>query len=83
MTCGPHRLQDHATVTTKPTAEGEATLNAFHVLGPAKRLAGKPLSKFEDSDLFLRVVQAEKAGLVSRRASPECSGQGCWTVCCG
>ncbi|KAL4447813.1 hypothetical protein ABPG75_005032 [Micractinium tetrahymenae] len=59
------QYQDHATVTTKPTAEGEATLNAFHVLGPAKRLAGKPLSKFEGSDLFLRVLQAEKAGLIT------------------
>ena len=35
------------------------------MLGPAKRLAGKPLSKFEGSDLFLRVLQAESAGLVS------------------
>ncbi|KAL4442498.1 hypothetical protein ABPG77_005082 [Micractinium sp. CCAP 211/92] len=59
------QYQEHATVTTKPTAEGEATLNAFHVLGPAKRLAGKPLSKFEGSDLFLRVLQAEKAGLIT------------------
>lgn len=67
--------QEHATVTTKPTAEGEATLNAFHVLGPAKRLAGKPLSKFEGSDLFLRVLQAEKAGLVSAGAWPACRGQ--------
>lgn len=59
------QYQDHATITTKPTAEGEATLNAFHVLGPAKRLAGKPLSKFEGSDLFLRVLQAESAGLIT------------------
>lgn len=50
---------------TAPTKEGDAALNAFHPLAPAKRLRAKPLRKFEDSDLFLRVQQAEKEGLVS------------------
>jgi len=63
---------------TAPTKDGEAALNAFHPLAPAKRLRAKPLRKFEGTDLFLRVQQAEKEGLVSWRA-----GRGGVIVGCG
>ena len=53
---------------TKPTAAGEAAINPFHPLGPVKRLAAKPLRQFEGTDHFIRLLQAEKEGLVSGRA---------------
>lgn len=52
-------------VWTTPTPAGEAAIDAFHPLGPAKRLRAKPLAEFEGNDSFLRVLQAEKEGLVS------------------
>ena len=62
----PHPcLQETAAVWTKPTAAGEAAINPFHPLGPVKRLAAKPLRMFEGTDHFLRLLQAEKEGLVS------------------
>ena len=67
----PVLLQRRALVTTEPTAAGEAGLDPFHPLGAVKRLHRKPLHEFEGSDQFLRLVQAEKEGLVRRR-SPCC-----------
>jgi hypothetical protein len=58
-------LQETAAIWTKPTAAGEAAINPFHPLGPVKRLAAKPLRVFEGTDHFLRLLQAEKEGLVS------------------
>lgn len=50
---------------TAPTPAGEAALDPFHPLAPVKRLGAKPLEEFEGSDDFLRLLQAEKEGLVS------------------
>lgn len=57
-------------VWTTPTAAGDTTLDPFHPLAPVKRLVAKPLVKFEKGDHFLRLLQAEKAGLVSGPAVP-------------
>lgn len=53
-----------AVVSTSPTPAGETALDPFHLLGVTKRLRRKTLKSFEGTDLFLRVVQAERAGLI-------------------
>ncbi|EFN54675.1 hypothetical protein CHLNCDRAFT_58171 [Chlorella variabilis] len=58
------QYQDGAVVWTTPTAAGDTTLDPFHPLAPVKRLVAKPLVKFEKGDHFLRLLQAEKAGLI-------------------
>ena len=60
-------LQRRALVSTEPTAAGESGLDPFHPLGAVKRLHRKPLEEFEGSDQFLRLMQAEKEGLVRHR----------------
>lgn len=54
-----------AVVWTSPTPTGEAAIDPFHPLGPVKRLRAKPLKEFEGNDHFMRLLQAEKEGLVS------------------
>eukprot|EP00887_Chlorella_sp_A99_P000019 scaffold16.g19.t1 len=56
---------DAAVLSTAPTAEGESALGPFHPLGVAKRLQNKPLRRFDDSDQYLKVAQAEADGLVT------------------
>ncbi|PRW45415.1 transcription elongation factor SPT6 isoform A [Chlorella sorokiniana] len=64
--------QDNAAVWTAPTAAGETAIDPFHPLARVKRLGGKPLYSFEGSDDFLRLLQAEKEGLITVRfALPE------------
>ena len=41
-----------------PTPAGDTTLDPFHPLGEVKRLSNKPLTNFEDSDQFLKLLQA-------------------------
>lgn len=40
-------LQDNAAVWTAPTAAGETAIDPFHPLARVKRLAAKPLDRFE------------------------------------
>ncbi|KAI3425064.1 hypothetical protein D9Q98_008441 [Chlorella vulgaris] len=61
------QYQELACVWTKPTAAGESSLDPFHPLASVKRLHEKPLERFETSDQFLRLLQAEKAGLIEVR----------------
>ncbi len=60
---------DKGTLDTTPTADGEASLDPFSPLGPAKRLRGKPLRRLRErgGDLFLKIAVAEARGLVTVR----------------
>lgn len=53
-----------AEVTTELLPAGESALNPFHPLGVAKRLKHKPVKKFYDTDLFLKLAAAEGEGFV-------------------
>lgn len=55
----------NAVITTNPTSAGESTLSPFHPLGLVKRLSNKPLSSFDGTDVFLRILNAEKDGLIT------------------
>jgi len=48
-----------------PTQIGEAQLDAFHPYGCVKRLKMMPASRFDGTDLFLRIHLAQKEGLIS------------------
>ncbi|PSC69358.1 transcription elongation factor SPT6 [Micractinium conductrix] len=61
------QYEEHACLWTKPTSAGDAALDPFHPLGASKRLVGRPIRHFEGTDLFLRILQAEKEGLVTVR----------------
>jgi transcription elongation factor SPT6 len=52
---------------TDPTLQGEQTLDPFHPYGQVKRLRDKPVEEFVGTDQFLRLVQAEREGLISVR----------------
>jgi transcription elongation factor SPT6 len=68
---------ERGTLDTTPTADGEASLDPFSPLGPAKRLRGKPLRRLRErgGDLFLKVAVAEARGLVAVRLGlPEGEG---------
>ena len=54
-----------ASMYAAPTATGESQLDIFHVLGPVKRLQNKPALAFNGTDGFLRVMLAEKEGLIT------------------
>ena len=51
----------------EPTAAGETTLDAFHVLGRVKRLDRHPVKALAETDKFLRVLQAHQDGLITFR----------------
>jgi transcription elongation factor SPT6 len=54
----------NALLSTSPTPAGEATLDPFHPLGIAKHLTSKRVTTLEGSDTWLRVLEAERQGLV-------------------
>ena len=53
-----------ATISTELKAAGASVLNAFHPLGIAKRIKGKPVSSFKRSDTYMRLSAAEEEGYV-------------------
>jgi hypothetical protein len=55
----------HALLSTSPTAAGEEALDPFHPCGITKHLVGKKVSTLEGSDTWLRILVAEKAGLIN------------------
>jgi hypothetical protein len=60
-----------ATVTTAPTAAGDALLDPFHVHGAVKRIAGKPACALmrDFAQQWLHMREAEKAGLLTARCA--------------
>lgn len=64
-----------------PTTAGESVLNPFHPFGLAKRLRRMPCSLVHE-DHFLRIHEAEKAGLIKVSIKDEvralCGAGGCW-----
>ena len=54
-----------ASLHAAPTTTGESQLDIFHVLGPVKRLQNKPAPAFNGTDGYLRVMLAEKEGLIT------------------
>lgn len=58
------QLSRDVTVSTRPTPAGNDVLDPFHPYGITKHLVDKPVSTFEGSDLWLRILAAEKAGLI-------------------
>jgi hypothetical protein len=55
---------DHLGVAA-PTPIGETQLDAFHPYGCVKRLMTMPASRFDGTDLFLRIHLAQKEGFIS------------------
>jgi hypothetical protein len=54
----------HAVLNTSPTKAGEDTLDPFHPLGITKHLVDKPVRSLESQDTWLRILAAEKQGLI-------------------
>ncbi|CAG9460133.1 unnamed protein product [Pedinophyceae sp. YPF-701] len=50
-------------LSTHPTDEGESRIDAFHLLGPVKRISKKPLSRVDGATMAL-AVHAEQQGLI-------------------
>jgi transcriptional accessory protein Tex/SPT6 len=59
---------EKARLSTLVTPAGAATLTPFHPLGVAKRLHDKRIKDF-NSDTYLRVLEAEKAGYIKVKIS--------------
>ncbi|WIA22113.1 hypothetical protein OEZ85_004454 [Tetradesmus obliquus] len=60
-----NELYQYALLSTTPTAAGEEALDPFHPYAITKRLADKKVSSLEGSDTWLRILAAEKAGLIT------------------
>jgi hypothetical protein len=49
----------------EPTSLGESVLDPFHPYGKVRRLLHKPVNRFEDTDQFLLICEAEKEHLIT------------------
>ncbi len=61
-------------MSTRPTAKGISAINPFNELFGVHFLEGKPLEEFHinkrDRTLYLRLVEAEKDGLITLTLNP-------------
>jgi hypothetical protein len=55
---------EYGVFKTEPTEKGKKDLDVFHPSYRVKRI-NKPLRSFKGTDLYLDVVQNEKAGLIT------------------
>eukprot|EP01038_Epipyxis_sp_PR26KG_P004105 gene4105-5855_t len=65
--------KSYATISTRPTAKGVTTLNPFHPSFGIHFLDRKPVKDFfnkSDRTLFIKLVDAEKAGLITVTINP-------------
>jgi len=61
-----NNIKEHATVTTELTEQGKKDLDLFHPSYRVKCVRKRPLKELMSSnDLYLDIMQCEKAGLVS------------------
>lgn len=59
-------ISQHGYITTELTEQGRKDLDLFHPSYRVKCVKGLPLTKLRDqSDLYLDILQCEKAGLIT------------------
>lgn len=62
-----NQLRENGTITATCTEQGKKDLDLFHQSYRVKLVENFPLVKLFNSDLFLDLMQCEKAGLITTK----------------